>query len=213
MHHNAERQNLKQNESDFCTIQGFCSSNMILSAYMYRKEYSGFLRKVGKLPRYLNEILHQFGANVTVLMSLMCPNSVKRANCRRKQIFRCFILMLHIGIACATDTTIFRYNYVPSAITKPTHKMSRANCNQDLLKDVFFVLDISDIEDVHDVTNSNYVNLKPQNLKASDVKSRSTPKKVTPYIVKPSKLPPGFQIFLNENDNLGNHEYCLVVDT
>ena len=29
----------------------------------------------------------------------------------------------------------------------------------------------------------------------------------------PSKLPQGFQIFLNENDNLGNHEYYLVVDT
>ena len=65
--------NLKQNESDFCTIQSFCTSNMILSAYMYRKEYSGFLRKVGKLPRYLNEILHQFGANATVLMSYCVP--------------------------------------------------------------------------------------------------------------------------------------------
>ena len=144
---------------------------------------------------YLNEILHQFSANTTVLMSLMCSNSVKRENCRRKQIFRCFIIISHIGIACATDTMIFRYNYVPSTITKPTHKMSSANYNQDLPKDIFFVLDLSDIEDVHDVTNSNYVNLKPQNLKACDVKSRSTPKKVTPHIVKSSKLPPGFQIF------------------
>ena len=93
--------------------------------------------------------------------------------------------MLHIGIA--------------SAISKPTHKMSHANCNQDLQKDVFFILDISDIEDIHDVTNSNYVNLKP--------------KKITPYIVKSSKLPLGYQIVLNENDNLVNHEYCLVVDT
>ena len=77
---------LKQNESDSSTIQDFCTSNMILSAYMYRKEYSGFLRKVGKLPRYLNEILHQFGANATVLMSLLCTNSVKKANCREKNL-------------------------------------------------------------------------------------------------------------------------------
>ena len=131
--------NLKQNESDFCTIQGFCTSKMILSAYMYRKEYSGFLRKVGKLPRYLNEILHQFGANTIVLMSLMFSDSVKRANCRWKQIFRYFIIILHIGIACTIDTMIFRYNYVPSATTKPmtnglnkSHKMSHANCNQYL---------------------------------------------------------------------------------
>ena len=154
---------------------------MILSAYMYQKEYSGFIRKVGKLPGYLNEILHQFGANAIVLMSLMCSDSVKRANCRWKQIFHCFIIILHIGIACATNTTFFYYNYVSSAITKPTingfnklHKMSHANFNQDLPKEVFFVLDLSDVEDVHDVTNSNYVIRKPHNLKACDVKSRST---------------------------------------
>ena len=95
--------------------------------------------------------------------------------------------------------------------------MSHAKCKQDLPKDAFFVLDLSDVEGVHDVTNPNYINRKPRNLKACDVKSRSTPKKITPHIVKsrefvPSKLPPEFQIFLNKNDNLGNHEFCLVVD-
>ena len=93
--------------------------------------------------------------------------------------------MLHIGIACA--------------ITKPTHKTSRTHCNQDLPKDVFFILDLSDIENINDVTNSNYVNLKP--------------KKIIPLIIKSSKLPPGCQIVLNESDNVGNHEYFLVVDT
>ena len=64
---------LKQNESDSSTIQDFCTSNMILSAYMYRKEYSGFLRKLGYLPKCLSEIFHQFGTNAIFLMGLMLP--------------------------------------------------------------------------------------------------------------------------------------------
>ena len=95
------------------------------------------------------------------------------------------MIMLHIGIACA--------------IIKPTHKVRHANFNQDLPKDVFFTLDLSNIEETHKITNSNYVNTKS--------------KKITPHIIKFSKLPPGCQKVLNENDNLGNHEYCLVVDT
>ena len=82
--------------------------------------------------------------------------------------------MLHIGIACA--------------ITKPTHKVRHANFNQDLPKDVFFILDLSDIEEIHEVTNSNYVYIKS--------------KKITPHIIKSSKLPPGCQKNLNDNDNL-----------
>ena len=42
-----------------------------LSAYIYRKKYSGFLRKLGQLPAHLSERLHQFGINAIYLMELI----------------------------------------------------------------------------------------------------------------------------------------------
>ena len=51
-------------------------------------------------------------------------------------------------------------------------------------KDVFFVLDLSDIEDVCDVTKLNPVKHKAHNLDACDVKPKSTPRTITPHVVK-----------------------------
>ena len=59
--------NLKQNKSDFCTIQGFCTSKIILSAYMYQKNirdsYARWENYQGTSARYFSNLVRMYSFN------------------------------------------------------------------------------------------------------------------------------------------------------
>ena len=129
-------------------------------------------------------------------------------------------MIVHVGIVCATDTTSLQYNLVPSVAPKPmikdynkSRKSNHAKCKQDLPKYIFFLLDLSDVNVAHNVTELYYKKYKDHNLDMSDVKIRSTPKKITHHLVKlrdiaNTNFPAGSQILPSENDDIGKQEYC-----
>ena len=99
-------------EVDYCRPQGFCASKVILSFYMYKKEFPGHLCKLGQLPVCITDKLHRSGSNATYFVGMICKSSVRKLRSRWKRIS---------GVG--TSILLMRLNSIPNA----THSTKEIN--------------------------------------------------------------------------------------
>ena len=212
----------KNDLNRYWRIQGFSSSKMILSAYMFSKEYTGFLQKLGKLPKCVLEKLHQFGVNAIFLMELMCSKSINKFTYRLGRFPRYSLMIFSlVELTCAPSTstanTLTNDVLMQSHRNNPENKCTQQKCvlNKKCLQDVplddFFIPDLSNMAESNNIDFSLPVlEVHDDNSSTSDT-STSSMKATTDNITNGNT--PNAQFFLNEDDNLVSYEYCLMVDT
>ena len=212
----------KNDLNRYWRIQGFSSSKMILSAYMFSKECTGFLQKLGKLPKYILENLHQFGVNAIFLMELMCSKSINKFTYRWGRFPRYSLMIFSlVELTCAPSTStantltndVLMQSYQNNPENKCTQQKCVLNkkCLQNVSLDGFFILDLSNMAESNNIDFSLPVlEVHDDNSSTSDT-STSSMKATTDNITNGNT--PNAQFFLNEDDNLVSYEYCLMVDT
>ena len=61
---------------------------------MYRRDFSGYLRKLGQLPACITDKLHMFGSNANYFMGMICKSSVRKLRSRWKRMFSIAAILL-----------------------------------------------------------------------------------------------------------------------
>ena len=143
----------KTKQLNYLRLQGFCVSRVILSCYMYCKEFSGYLRKVGQLPTCISEDLHRFGTNATYFMGLLCNSSVGKLKCRWKKIFRIGTYILLVGQTKGKHMNRSHHSRIPSQtkyedrVRPDCLRQNKPNFTRKVSDDSFFRLNSSRVVD------------------------------------------------------------------
>ena len=149
-------------EVDYCRLQGFCASKVILSCYMYRRDFSGYLRKLGQLPVYITNKIHMLGSNATYFVEMICKSSVRKLRSRWKNISGVGTAILLMQLNSVPNAT---YDTKETNITRLVHeqekcedkvrsdclRQAKPNISQGVSNDTFFRLDLSQVADYNEI--------------------------------------------------------------